>query len=147
MKLSKKMRYGSRAMVLLAMVYPAGSVSVGQVARRQRLSAKYLEQIMAALKAAGLVTSTQGVHGGYSLTRPPESIDMGEVFNVLEGSMAPVDCVDSSGTCPMEAVCPTRDTWVEIEEAIGKVLKNTTLQDLVERMKSKNGELPEMYQI
>lgn len=134
-------------MVALAMVYPSRSISVRQIARQQGLSAKYLEQIMAALKAAGLVTSTQGVHGGYSLARPPEAIDLGDVFNVLEGSTAPVDCVERPGTCPMEAVCPTRDTWAEIEEAIGKVLKNTTLQDLVERMKSKSGGLPEMYQI
>ncbi|MFC1672334.1 RrF2 family transcriptional regulator [Planctomycetota bacterium] len=147
MKLSKKTRYGSRAMATLAMAYPEEPVSVGQVARQQRLSAKYLEQIMAALKTAGLVTSTQGVHGGYSLARPPESINLGDVFNVLEGPTAPVDCVDNPGTCSMEAVCPTRDTWVEIEEAIRKVLKNTTLQDLVERMKSKSDGLSRMYQI
>ena len=136
MNLSTRARYGSRAMAELAVAYPAGSVSVKQLARKQHISIKYLEQIMGLLKTAGLVRSARGTHGGYTLSRNPGAINLGDVYRALEGSTAPVHCVDDPESCPMEGVCPTRDTWVEIEEAISKVLKKTTMRKLAARLRS-----------
>ena len=145
MRLSTRTRYGSRAMVELALVYPDSAVSVKDVARSQHLSPKYLEQIMGTLKAADLVRAVRGMHGGYALTREPGSITMGDVFRVLEGSAAPVDCVDHPEGCPLGDVCPMCETWVELKDAVDKVLDNTTIQTLVERKKKEQG-VP-MYQI
>lgn len=139
MKVSTKARYGARALVELAVVYPKKAVSVKDMAKRQSISPKYLEQIFAPLKAMGLVRAVRGMHGGYELSRPPGQIGLDEVFAALEGSPAPVDCVDHPKACPMEDVCPTRDTWVEMRDAVEGVLKRTTLQDLVDRKRQKTG--------
>jgi Rrf2 family protein len=134
-------------MAELAAAYPDRAVSVREVARCQNLSPKYLEQILAPLKAAGLVRAVRGVHGGYMLSKPPETIALAQVFGVLEGSPAPVHCVDDPGGCPHQEVCPTRDTWVQIKEAVSSILEGTTLKDLAERMKAKSGGNPLMYTI
>ncbi len=145
MKLSTRSRYGSRAMAELASAYPKPAVSVKELAQRQHLSIKYLEHLMAPLKAAELVKAVRGLHGGYVLARPPANINLGEVFRVLEGSPAPLDCVDHPEACPMRATCPTRDTWVEMKEALQEILESTTLEHLVERMRQKSLPPAHMY--
>jgi Rrf2 family protein len=147
MKFSTQTRYGTRALAELALEYPKGTVSVRELAERQNIPAKYLEQIMSRLKAAGLVNSVRGLHGGYALAAPPSRISLREVFEALEGSPAPVDCVDEPGSCPLEAGCPTRETWAEIKQAILGVLEKTTLADLAERAKEKADERVPMYHI
>jgi len=137
MKFSTRTRYGSRAMAELAAAYPDGVVSVKEMARRQHLSAKYLEQIIGSLRSAGLIEAVRGMHGGYVLSRPPSQISLSEVFRVLEGSSAPVGCVENPDQCAMSETCPTRETWVEIREAIEQILEGTSLQDLAERKKRK----------
>ena len=117
----------------MAAAYPDGTPSIREIAERQQLSPKYLEHIMQALKAAGLVRAARGAHGGYALTRPPGEIRMSDVFRVLEGPPAPVPCVDAPGLCGMADDCPTRDTWVELRGAIEGVLASRTLQDLAEK--------------
>lgn len=147
MKLSTRTRYGTRAMVELAAAYERGPVSVKEVAEKQKLSEKYLEQIMAALKTSGLVNSVRGLHGGYTLARAPSSIRLGDIFRVLEGSPAPVDCVDDPGLCSMRDVCPTRSTWVEMKQALEVVLDGTTLQDLLDQMQKRAATRELMYNI
>ncbi len=147
MKLSTRTRYGTRAAVELALTYPEVPVSVKDMAERQRLSVKYLEQIMRTLKAAGLVRAVQGTHGGYALTREPATITLNEVFNALEGSPCLVECVNRQDACPMENICPTRDTWVELTRALTSVLEGTTLQDLAERQQQKIASRTPMYYI
>jgi len=147
MRFSTKTRYGARAMAELAAAYDQGAVSVKDIARNQCVSAKYLEQIMASLKAAGLVEAARGMHGGYQLSRPPETVCLGEVFRALEGAPAPVACVEKPGSCPMEDVCPTRETWAEVKEAVEGVLERTTLRDLGERQKRKRDATGPMYYI
>jgi Rrf2 family cysteine metabolism transcriptional repressor len=129
-RLSTRTRYGCRALAEVAAAYPDGTPSIREIAERQRLSPKYLESIMQALKAAGLVRATRGVHGGYTLTRPPAEIRMSDIFRALEGTPAPVPCVDTPELCGMADDCPTRDTWVELRGAIEGVLTRRTLQDL-----------------
>jgi len=147
MKLSTKTRYAARAMMELAAVYPDETLSAKQVAMIQGISVNYLEQIMSSLRAAGLVKAVRGMHGGFALSRPPASITLKEVFEALEGSVAPVGCVDHPGSCPMEQLCPTRQTWVEMKESIEKVLERTTLQGLLERKKQKGASSTPMYHI
>jgi len=147
MKLSTRTRYGSRAMVELARAYPGSIVSVKVMSRNQRLSAKYLEGIMVPLKAAGLVKAVRGPQGGYALTRSPSAIRLGDIFRVLEGSPAPVRCVDRANSCPMHARCPTRTTWVQLKRAIERVLDGTTLQNLVDRKGGTTGPCEATYEI
>ena len=116
-------------MVELAMAHPAKAVSARQMAESQQLSVKYLEHIMAALKAAGVVTPIRGMRGGYRLARSPADITLAQIFQALEGSPALVGCVDEPGDCPMADTCPTRGTWVDLTSALRTVLGGTTLED------------------
>ena len=147
MQFSTKTRYGARALVELAVAWPDRTVSVREMAQGQRISPKYLGQIMSALKAAGLIKAVRGVHGGYELTRPPTEVTLGQIYRVLEGSAAPVECVDKPGSCQLEPVCATRDSWAQVKVAIEGVLDATTLQDLVRRKKSKAAAAGLTYQI
>ena len=138
MKISTKARYGMRAMAELASPQSGSTLSVKEIGARQNISIKYLSQIMNTLKKAGLVRSICGMHGGFTLLKPPQHITLMDVFQALEGTTTPVDCVDNPGICPIEESCMTRDIWVEIKQSIDKILKRTTLQDLVERKKKKS---------
>ena len=147
MKLSTKMRYGTRVMVGLAMAYPQRAISVKELAYDQGLSTKYLEQIMAALKAAGLVKVIRGVHGGYALGKDPEHIRLIEVFRTLEGSLSLVDCVANPSLCEREEGCVTRDVWKEMNQALEKILMRTTIKDLVQQKRQKMTLPSKMYYI
>ena len=145
MKLSTKARYGARALVELA-AHPDGPISVRVVADRQRFSSKYLEQILNALRAAGLVRAVRGMRGGYTVAKPPATINLRDVYEALEGPVAPVECLDHY-CCPMEDVCPTRQTWLEIKESVEGLLERTTIQDLVDRRRQKERSVVPTYQI
>ena len=147
MKVSTRARYGARALVEIALVYPDGTVSIRDIAERQKISPKYLNHIMGSLRAAGLVTAVRGVHGGYALARSPADITLKDLFEAIEGSVAPVDCVDHPGECSMEDICPTRDTWIEMKEAMENILDETTIQKLVDRRKRKEDLRMPIYQI
>jgi Rrf2 family protein len=120
-------------MVELARVYPGRGVSVKHVAMRQRLSTKYLEQIMSRLKKAGLVESARGIYGGYRLARAPESVTLGEIYLVLEGTPVLVQCVANPKICALRLRCPTRQVWQEVGQAIERVLDGLTLRDIMQR--------------
>ncbi len=137
MMLSTTVRYGARAMTQLASVHSDRPVSVREIAEQQAISASYLERILKALKAGGLVQAIRGNQGGYVLARPPGSITLKDIYEILEGSLAPVACVDCPSLCAMHKNCPTRDTWVELKDAVETVLERTTIQHLVERKKRK----------
>lgn len=129
-------------MVELASAYPQRAVSVKELAQNQRLSIKYLEHIMAALKGAGLIKPERGMHGGYSLIRKPDSIRLIEIYQVLEGPFSLLDCLENPNFCPMNQECPTRDTWKTINDTLKKILERTTVQDLLRKKekKKKKGE-------
>ena len=145
MRLSTRMRYGTRALAELASGYPDAVMSVKDIAESQRISPKYLEHIMGALKAAGFVKSVRGVHGGYVLAAPPAGCRLSDVYRALEGSAAPVECVDDPRSCAFCDQCPTRETWAEVKGAVMEVLEHTTLQDLVDRSRRK--QQTQMYHI
>ena len=133
MKLTTKGRYATRAMLDLALHRDEGAVLVRDIARRQEVSEKYLKQLLAPLKAAGLVRTIRGARGGLTLAKPPSEIKLIEIVQVMEGSMAPVECVDDAQICSRSDSCVTRQVWTEMKEATDKVLESTNLQDLVGR--------------
>jgi len=147
MKLSTKGRYGMRALLDLALHQGEGLVVLKDIARRQEVSLPYLEHLVAPLIAAGLVKSTRGARGGVLLLKPPSQIKLSEVVQLLEGSIALVDCVNDPKVCHRSASCVTRDIWIEMKKAMNQVLDSTTLQDLVERQRQKGQTETGMYYI
>jgi len=147
MKLSTKGRYATRALLDLALNQGERPVLLKDIAQRQQISLSYLEHLVAPLIAGGLVRSTRGARGGVSLAKPPEEIRLSEVIQLLEGSVAPVECVDNPGICRRSTSCVTRDIWGELKQALDGVLESTTLQDLVERQRRKEQPKQGMYYI
>ena len=147
MKLSTRGRYGLRALLDLAVHQGEGLVLLRDVARRQEVSLPYLEHLITPLVAAGLVKSTRGARGGVLLLRSPAEVKLSEVVQLLEGSIAPVDCVNDPKVCNRSASCVTRDIWIQMKEAMTQVLDSTTLQDLVERQRQKGQIETGMYYI
>ena len=133
MKLSSRGHYGLRAMAQLARSYGSGPQALSEIARAEGLSVPYLEQIIGALRRAGLVEGSRGVHGGYELTRPPAEINAGEILRALEGPLLLAACVgdgDVGGSCQREAVCATKSMWLRLRDTIASVLDSTSLADL-----------------
>jgi len=147
MKLSTKGRYGLRALLDLALHEGEGLVLIKDIARRQEVSLPYLEHLIAPLIGAGLVKSTRGARGGVLLLKSPAEIKLSEVLELLEGSIALVDCIDNPKTCPRSEFCVTRDIWIEMKMAMSQVLDSTSLQDLVERQRQKGQIETGMYYI
>jgi len=137
MKLSTRGEYGTLALLDLALHRGEKPVPLKDVAQRQGIPLQYLEHLITPLIAAGIVRSIRGARGGVWLARPPQEVRLSEVIQLLEGSIAPVECVNSPETCHRSALCVTHDIWGQVKEAINKVLESTTLQDLVERQKQK----------
>lgn len=137
MKLSTRARYGTKALLELALHWGKEPVLLKDVALRQAIPLPYLEQLINPLVHAGIVKSTRGIGGGVSLLKPPKEIVLSEVFQLLEGSITLISCIDDPETCPHSDICVTHDIWDEVKEAISKVLESVTLQDLVERQAKK----------
>ena len=139
MKISTKGRYALRLMLDLAIHSEGSAVPLRDVAQRQEISDKYLEQIVTQLSRAGLVRSVRGAGGGYLLARTPEGYTVGEILRVLEGSLAPVSCADGVGCCERADRCVTVEVWREIQAAVDGVVDHLTLADLVRRYHQKCG--------
>jgi Rrf2 family protein len=129
-----------RAMVDLALRHGEGSVLLKDVAARQAVSLKYLEQLVTPLRAAGLVRGVRGARGGYMLAREPENITLSEIIVALEGPPAPVDCVGGKEDCPFRSHCVTHELWDEIYHAINKILQNRTLKEAATRQAELNSK-------
>ena len=138
MKISTKGRYALRMMVDLAEHQNGEYISLKDIALRQEVSKKYLEQIVPILNKSGFLKTNRGYQGGYMLAKTPEDITVGAVLRVLEGSLCPVDCVDGAGDCPRMARCATIGVWTRLKEAVESVVDHTTLADLAEEFRLKN---------
>jgi len=147
MKLSTRGRYGTRALLDLALHQGEEPVLLKDIAQRQQISLRYLEHLITPLIAGGIVRSTRGARGGVSLARPPEEIRLSEVVQLLEGSITPAECVTNPRICTRSELCVTRDIWGELKKAMNGVLEGITLQDLVERQKRKERTKELMYYI
>ena len=147
MKLSTRARYGTRALLDLALHNEEGPVLLRDIAQRQQISPPYLGHLLTPLVAAGIIRSTRGARGGVWLAKSPREIKLSEIVRLLEGPIAPVECVNDPEYCPRSNFCATRDIWGELNEAMNGVLESTTLQDLVERQKIKEPPTEVMYSI
>lgn len=141
MKISTKGRYALRLMVDLAMTEDDNFVSLKDIAARQKISAKYMEQVIALLKNADLVNSVRGPRGGYRLSKKPEDYIVGEILRLTEGSLAPVACIaDDPVYCDRCDGCATVELWRKLNLAIDQVVDNITLADLVATQRKKKAE-------
>jgi Rrf2 family protein len=137
MLFSTRGRYGARAMLDLALNYGKGPVPLKNVAKRQEISEKYLNQLVMSLKKIGLVRSIRGARGGYVLAKSPAQIKLSEVIRTLEGPVVAVDCLDDPGACNRVSSCALRDIWEKTRQAMDNVLESTALQDLADRQRRK----------
>ena len=131
MKLSTRSRYGTRMMADLAENYDEGPVRIGEIAKRQNISAKYLEQLIIPLKKANYIKSIRGPKGGHMLTKSPEEITIGEIVETLEGDIGLLQCVSSPDTCDRAKDCPSRGIWEKATTAMYNELNSVTLSDMV----------------
>ena len=131
MWISTKAQYGLRALVEIA-ASNGEPTALKVVAERQDISQHYLEQIASNLRRAGFIRSVRGAYGGYRLARPPQAITALEVVEAMEGSLAPVSCIEDPGSCTHANACGTEGLWRRVDNAIRDVLGNTTLEHLMQ---------------
>ena len=138
MKLSKRGEYALRALIDLGIASELDRpiIQVSELAAKEKLPVKFLEQIFTQLKAASYVTSHRGKLGGYSLAKPMSRIKFGAVIRLIDGPLAPIPCVSQTAyercTCPDEAHCGLRMLMMDVRTAISKVLDRYSLADIVE---------------
>lgn len=130
MKFSTKSSYGLRAMIRLAQSYKTGSLSLAKIARSEGISLGYLERLAVKLKKEGLIKSSKGVNGGYSLSRDPRKISIQQILEALEGTVAPFYCAEVTNPCPVET-CPARKVWQRLDTEIRKTLSRMSLAEVI----------------
>lgn len=155
MKLSTRAIYGLRALIDLGLHSENDTVSLQSIANRQGISIGYLEQLMAMLKKAGMVTSSRGASGGYRLGCPPDKITAGDVLRVLEGGLEAVKCqgesgagacsnVSEEGVCQSAELCVAKFVWKRINDSITDAVDNLTLEELISESRKVHDKAPEV---
>ncbi len=138
MKISTKGRYAVRVMLDLALNNTGEYIKVKDIAARQEISEKYLEQIISILNKAGYVKSVRGAQGGYKIAKDPSNYTVGMILRLTEGSLNPVACLDDEvNECERCDTCETLGVWKELAKAINNVVDNVTIADLVERQQER----------
>lgn len=133
MKVSMKGDYGVRALVELAHHYGEGPVQSAVIASRQCIPEPYLDQLLTSLRRAGFIRSVRGPQGGHALIRDPRELRLSEAIGALEGSLAPIACLDDPNGCRGTASCSLKPVWQEIEAETTRILQGITIADLAER--------------
>jgi len=137
MMISTRGRYAIRMMIDLAEYQENGYVALKDIADRQGISKKYLEQIIPLLNRAGLLQTTRGFQGGYRLTKNPSEYSLGEILRVTEGNMAPVACLETSpNTCERYDMCLTVEIWNGLQKVVNEYLDGITLQSILDKKSS-----------
>jgi len=135
--LSSRARYATRAILDLSLLYEQGPIQIHDIAERQNIPVKFLQQILVALKMTGFVQSRKGPGGGYSLAMAPKEITLGAVVRAMDGPIAPISCVSvtkfSECGCPNPEVCSLRNAFKEVRNAMSEVLDRTTFSDLAQQ--------------
>lgn len=137
MKLSTRGRYGTKVLLDLALHQGEGPILLRDISRRQKVPLHYLEHLITPLISGGVIRSNRGAKGGIWLVKSPDEINLSEIILLLEGSIAPAECVNNPALCEQANSCVTRDVWLEMKNAMTGVLESITLHDLVERQKNK----------
>jgi Rrf2 family transcriptional regulator, cysteine metabolism repressor len=138
MKVSMKGDYGVRALVELAHHYGEGPVQSAAIASRQSIPEPYLDQLLTTLRRAGFIRSVRGPQGGHALIRDPHDLKLSEVIIALEGSLAPIACLDDPEGCRTTTACSLRPVWREVEAATVRVLEGITIAEIAERERAGN---------
>jgi len=133
MKVSMKGDYGVRALVELAHHYGEGPIQSAHIAGRQGIPEPYLDQLLTSLRRAGFIRSVRGPQGGHALIRDPRELRLSEAVSALEGSLAPIACLDDPSGCRKTNSCCLRPVWQEVEAATLRILDSYTISDLAER--------------
>lgn len=139
MKISTKGRYALRMLLDLAMNGDGGYVALKDIAERQNVSKKYLEQIVPILNRSDILLTNRGYQGGYKLARLPESYTVGEILRLTEGSLAPVPCAENSASCERAADCITLPLWQGLNKAVNDYLDSITLRDIIDKYRENAG--------
>jgi len=149
MRLSTKGRYGLEAMLDISIHRSEGQINLKSISERLGISENYLEQLFMALRKAGLVKSIRGSQGGYILAREPENITIGSILRTLEGSLAPVSCVneDATASCIRSNECVTKIVWAKIRDEINQVVDFITLEYLTDEYRKTNNKEDRVYYI
>ena len=141
MMISTRGRYALRMMLDLAEYQGDGYVPLKDIARRQDISKKYLEQIIPILNRAELLQTTRGYQGGYRLARKPEDYTLGDILRTTEGSLAPVACLEQEENfCDRQEECATLPVWQGLYDVINEYLDGITLQDILDQEHAKGGD-------
>ena len=131
---SAKGRYALRVFLDLAQNQGDGYVALSEVSKRQDVSLKYLETIVATLVRGGLLRSQRGMSGGYRLSRDAKDISIYQIFNLTEGSLSPVACINcGQNFCTREGICQTKEMWTNVDNLLNKYFKSISVQDLLEK--------------
>lgn len=142
MKISTKGRYAVRVMLDLAANNTGECIKVKQIAERQGISEKYLEQIISILNRAGYVRSVRGAQGGYRIAKDPKDYTVGMILRLTEGSLSPVACLDDEvNECERCDTCETLSVWRELADAINHVVDNVTIADLLEKQQARENAM------
>ena len=142
MKISTRGRYALRLMMDIAMNGKEEPVRIKDIARRQEISEKYLEQIVSVLNKAGFVKSSRGPQGGYRLMRAPQEYTAGSILHLIEGSLAPVACMDmEENDCPRHERCATLLLCQKLHEAMQDVIDHVSLADLIKKQRELDAKM------
>ena len=136
MKLSTRSRYGTKMIADLAEHYNDGPVQIGEIANRQDLPVKYLEQLIIPLKKAGYIKSSRGPKGGHTLAKPPDKISVGEIVQVLEGSINLTPCIENPEACEKYHECATKDVWEAATKAMYNELDSVKFSELIKQQET-----------
>jgi len=145
LRISRKSDYALRAMIELARSHGDRPLQTGEIAARRSIPESFLEQLLPALRKAGIVASLRGPRGGHSLAIPPSELTAGDVMRAMEGMLLEVECNSSGAPCALVDGCAVHDMWQELRAAMEQVLDRTTIEDLAAREAEKRGSA--MYYI
>ncbi|MBQ8981888.1 MAG: RrF2 family transcriptional regulator [Eubacterium sp.] len=141
MKISTKGRYALRLMIDLAEHKDEGYIPLKDISKRQEVSKKYLEQIIAIVNKPDVLRANRGSQGGYKLAKSPSHYTVGDILRLTEGSLSPVDCVDQDPIeCPRSADCPTLPIWRNLSKIVNEYLDSVTLQDILDEQQKRNAD-------
>lgn len=131
---SQKCQYALRALFELALRYPTENVTtVAEIAEKQQIPLRFLEQILSKLRAGGYIESRRGNQGGYVMTVSPSSISVGEIIRFIEGANESIDCLKKTGRCPFVGGCAFKDLWERARSSLTDIFDGTSFQDLVDK--------------
>jgi Rrf2 family transcriptional regulator, cysteine metabolism repressor len=145
MRIPMKVDYAVRALIELADTYGSGTKQSADIAERWNIPAPYLDQLLTALRKAGLVASIRGPQGGHALARNPANISVREIFEALEGPLQPIDCLEDNPRCSFSRACAIQDLWLEVQSSVAQLLGSVTIDDLAQKQAA--ATRPAMYYI